>query len=233
MYVGRPIYNPQKKKIYIYIQNNSHKGLHVLRSLGNTPLPHTLWSAENNARDVPSIHTPTSYARSIHRINNQNKNPPLQSSEWEREREQYPNAAGAILLKRAVPLDISSPLLSAGAQKRQHRGARDSSVTHHHGGDPSCSLPLACDPSPLSAQKCPCATTMRAATRVHTRSLTGCAAVTSAPSRRCVRACAREFVCALPWSVCEAESCVRRARHVIQRNPPPETRGSGRRLNCL
>lgn len=26
--------------------------------------------------------------------------------------------------------------------------------------------------------------------------------------------------------VCEAESCVRRARHVIQRNPPPETRGS-------
>lgn len=27
-------------------------------------------------------------------------------------------------------------------------------------------------------------------------------------------------------SVCEAKSCVRRARHVIQRNPPPETRAS-------
>lgn len=26
--------------------------------------------------------------------------------------------------------------------------------------------------------------------------------------------------------VCEAKSCVRRARHVIQRNPPPETRAS-------
>lgn len=33
-------------------------------------------------------------------------------------------------------------------------------------------------------------------------------------------------VCARWRRVCEAESCVRRARHVIQRNPPPETRAS-------
>lgn len=33
-------------------------------------------------------------------------------------------------------------------------------------------------------------------------------------------------VCVRSRRVCEAASCVRRARHVIQRNPPPETRGS-------
>ena len=38
--------------------------------------------------------------------------------------------------------------------------------------------------------------------------------------------CVCECVCVRSRSVCEAESCVRRARHVIQRNPPPETRGS-------
>lgn len=40
----------------------------------------------------------------------------------------------------------------------------------------------------------------------------------------CGCVCASVCVCLNP--VCEAESCVRRARHVIQRNPPPETRGS-------
>lgn len=33
-------------------------------------------------------------------------------------------------------------------------------------------------------------------------------------------------MCVRSGRVCEAESCVRRARHVIQRNPPPETRAS-------
>lgn len=33
-------------------------------------------------------------------------------------------------------------------------------------------------------------------------------------------------MCVRSRRVCEAESCVRRARHVIQRNPPPETRAS-------
>lgn len=46
----------------------------------------------------------------------------------------------------------------------------------------------------------------------------------------CVSAYARERArarrCVRRARVCEAESCVRRARHVIQRNPPPETRGS-------
>lgn len=41
--------------------------------------------------------------------------------------------------------------------------------------------------------------------------------------------CARARVrarCVRLRCVCVAQSCVRRARHVIQRNPPPETRGS-------
>lgn len=38
--------------------------------------------------------------------------------------------------------------------------------------------------------------------------------------------CNISLVCVRSRRVCEAGSCVRRARHVIQRNPPPETRGS-------